>query len=239
MPARCSCSSCEPAARSAVAANSSTTGRKSGSSAPSSSTPCAAVAGLERGERGAAAAGLAVGPPGQVEAAAAPGVEDLDVVLRSRIGAVAAAVSRNAVEPFPRRPGGQRVDGGAHGGSSARAGRRRGTAGRPTLPAAPRACVRSTAGFIGGHSLRLGRRREHPGRAALAVPVEQVDPGAGLAGVGDSVAGLPVPQGVEGLHRHRRRAAGALAERAAADHAGAAVDVEAAAELLELVGLAA
>ena len=237
---RCSCRSARPPARSAVAANSRTAGQEVGQLAAVELRSGGAVPGLERGERGAAAAGLAVGPPGEVQAAAAAGVEHLDVVLRRPAG----RGGRDGVEERRAVPGAarrQRVDRVAddrhqreqrgvgvaqahrrrlqHDGLLARAGQ-----GRRSPRASPPVAVAA--------------RWEQAVGAALAVPVEEVDPRAGSAGVG-----------IWSLVCRSRRAwkvstdtasaARCLAERAAAGMPGPPVDVEAAAQLLELVGLTA
>ena len=82
MPGRCSCSSARPPAQVGGGGELEDGGQEVGQLGAGELDAGRPVARLERGERGPAAAGLAVGPPGQVQAAAASGVEHLDVVLR-------------------------------------------------------------------------------------------------------------------------------------------------------------
>ena len=126
-----------------MAANSRTAGQEVGQLGAVELRSGGAVAGLELGERGAAAAGLAVAPPGEVEAAAAAGVEHLDVVLRRARRAWwrrRCRGSRSAVRgrgpAAARRPRARTV------GSSASSAPRRGTAGTPRRPAARRSVAR-------------------------------------------------------------------------------------------------
>ena len=230
-PARCSRSSGQPDVGRATRRS---PARRAGSRAARRRDQLAAAAAVDRletGQRQAAPPGLAVGPPGQVEAAAPAVVEELHVVLlagRARRLVQGRDAGDRAQQALPGRTvahGAGRV---THRGVGRDGSARRGSAAAARPPGArPPARRPSPGGPLGAGLLR---RRPSAGTARgcrLPSQLSRLTAAPRRLRVRDAVAGLARLQHVEGLDGDRRRPAGRLAERARCHHARAAVVVEA------------